>query len=535
MSNNSVYLCYDLKGIHSFIFAVPKLKYISGGSALIDRFDDETARGLHVDGTTYLFSGGGKGAYLCDNSEVATILQEKLVRAAHDEHLTIAIGRNQSYNEAAINADRLFPWLPSADQLDGHPCADSGLYPVPEESQIHPAILNRASKQGDQLNRRYEKTLLEALVLPSYVGDPDKLTFMRNVDARDEDDAGKHGAAALGNRNRWAIIYMDGNDMGSQHREAMKSYANDPRVLNQWISAMSIALGECCSEACRQATQFTLKAWASDQKAIAVSTQENGTVHLPIRPLIVGGDDIVVICHASHAFDFVKEACRVFGEASEAKNKASSIPLWPATGGRLSISAGILFAPVGLPLSTAVPYAESLMASAKGHGRRMKAHDGVPTPACIDWESVTEGFLDTPAARRQRDSLFFDPDINELVSLTRKPYTMDDFEELLKETENLNPDPQNPLPRTIGHAVMDGLSQSYWQRQIASARLGKNQQVLSAHLQEPETLKGKSGRWEAGSGKYQGKEVKMRSTDLVDMLSLLEEKARMSRPTVKED
>ena len=38
-ANSPWYVCYDLRAIQSYIFRVPKLKYIVGGSALVDRFD----------------------------------------------------------------------------------------------------------------------------------------------------------------------------------------------------------------------------------------------------------------------------------------------------------------------------------------------------------------------------------------------------------------------------------------------------------------------------------------------------------------
>ena len=60
----------------------------------------------------------------------------------------------------------------------------------------------------------------------------------------------------------------------------------------------------------------------------------------------------------------MKEVMRVFEECSM-KNKH----LWPATDNGLTISAGILYAPVGLPLHTAIPYAEKLLNSAKTRGR----------------------------------------------------------------------------------------------------------------------------------------------------------------------
>ena len=61
-----MYLCYDIRGIQSFIFRIPKLKYIIGGSAVIDRFDRETIKNLMLpQGCERLFTGGGKGTFSC--------------------------------------------------------------------------------------------------------------------------------------------------------------------------------------------------------------------------------------------------------------------------------------------------------------------------------------------------------------------------------------------------------------------------------------------------------------------------------------
>ena len=58
-------------------------------------------------------------------------------------------------------------------------------------------------------------------------------------------------------------------------------------------------------------------------------------------------------------------------DGKDAKKKE----LWVATNGELTISAGILYAPVTLPLSEAIDYAESLLASAKSKGRDLKEED----------------------------------------------------------------------------------------------------------------------------------------------------------------
>jgi CRISPR/Cas system-associated protein Cas10 (large subunit of type III CRISPR-Cas system) len=71
-NGEAMFLCYDLKGIQSFIFQVPKLKYIVGGSALIDRFDRVEAREVEERlGVRRVFSGGGRGVFVVDDKSKA--------------------------------------------------------------------------------------------------------------------------------------------------------------------------------------------------------------------------------------------------------------------------------------------------------------------------------------------------------------------------------------------------------------------------------------------------------------------------------
>ena len=65
------YVCYDLRAIQSFIFRVPRLKYIVGGSALIDHFDRDIAPAAAVNTDSKIFCAGGKGAFACEDSAEA--------------------------------------------------------------------------------------------------------------------------------------------------------------------------------------------------------------------------------------------------------------------------------------------------------------------------------------------------------------------------------------------------------------------------------------------------------------------------------
>jgi len=510
--SDKLYLCYDLKGIQSFIFAVPRVRYICGGSALIDRFDRETVPSIRIDGVQHIFSGGGKGAFYCNDAAAAQRLQHTLVAKAHADGLSICFGCNSDYTEAAHVTDSSYPFLPHPGELDGHPCQESGLYPV-SHGQIHPIISKRVFQKGDRIDRWFER---ELSVNEHHV-------FFHDVAQNSSE--GMFGCEALGARNRWAVIVMDGNNMGDQHRMALERLDRDHFIT--WLSRMSKDLHDCCRESCRQAIETVVNKWLKDDKSkseVARAKMDDGTTILPIRPLLVGGDDMIILCHVRYAFDFVRTACARFEALSKEKAIAAQqegIALWPATGGTITLTAGVLFAPVSLPLASALNYAELLLASAKNKGR--KHPHGKPAPACIDWESVTEGIIDTPQARRQRELVFFDNDINERITLTRRPYEIAELGqlfELMRSYAN--------VPATIRHQVLPGLRAGYWDRQVFVARLGKRDNPLVKDLEE---TKSSQGRWKPDNYLSSGEEKKGRVTDVIDALLLMEEDARMSWQT----
>ena len=520
------YLCYDLKGIQSFIFAVPRLRYICGGSAIIDRFDRGTAQDVNVTGAKLLFAGGGKGAFRCDDCAAAEKLQASLVEEAHKEGVGICFGRHSDYSEAANLANQSFPYLPDKSELDGQPCQESGLYPT-QPQKIHPMIAGRVRRKGepkgDRLDRYFEKVLLKGLTLPPGL-DAEQCEFFHDVDATS--DTGRFACAALGGRNRWAIICMDGNDMGAQHREAAQRWGQKETTYTTWLGKMSKALDDCSRKACRDAMQHVIDAWAKDEEEMRAATDGSSAVILPLRPLVVGGDDIIVLCHVRHAMEFVREACRSFTERSEwecQEARKQGVELWPASkSGGLTISAGILYAPVSLPLASAIPYAESLLASAKCLGRKRRPY-GEATPACVDWECVTEGLIDTPHARRQRELRFSDGDLDgEIVELTRRPYTISDIGDLMKLVKDYR-----EVPPAIRHQVLPAMRSGYWDRQVFTARLGKHHEALAEALDEGGDREHPKGRWKREKDKNNDK-IYIRSTDVVDPLLLLEEDARMN-------
>ena len=526
------FLCYDLKGIQSFIFQIPKLRRIVGGSALVDRFDRVTANSLGMKDVEYLFSGGGRGAYRCKDKNAASRAIKWLTAKAHDMGASIAFGRADTFSDAAHEAQELHSFLP--ENLKGHPCAESGLYPVTKEGDVHSTVAARWWSRGDEMTRWFELRLSASPMLQPQAG-PSAFFFrnleVSNTDDRDDQAEAQAASAALGNRNRWAIIAMDGNDMGRQFEAATRTHQGDALV--RWIRSASAAIDGASLDACIHGLNAVVTRWREDApkevKAATFTASHDGepSLCLPFRPLVIGGDDLLVLCHARYAFDFVRAACTRFSEVAATRSATykqnSGADLWPATGGRLTISTGVLFCSTTLPLSSALPYAESLLASAKSRGRQ-DPQEGQPAPPCVDWESVTESLLDTPAARRLREVRFVDDDLggNQIVELTQRPYAVQGLDQLKKLAERYS-----EIPHTIWLRLVREMRAGYWDRQVALARLAKRHPKIVSDLSEnQEGPMPKESRWKLAYG--------VRSTDVLDALGILEERARMSRTTVEE-
>lgn len=515
------YLAYDIRGIQSFLFAIPKLKSIIGGSALIDRFDRETIPEIaRSRGWDLVHSGGGRGLFRYEEHAVADEIAGALVKAAHQIGLDLRLGRADNLMDAAHCAEALFPFLP--EQSEGHPCSLSGLYPVERPSDVHPVVKKRHFDQGDRMDRWFERMVLEGRdgqsPLALHPALRQETVFFREV--QDDDgrgsEQGRAGLEALGGRRRWAVICMDGNDIGRQFASMSKLKLPDAELLD-WVRRAGQAIDDCGTTAFRKATERVLSEWIGTIGHERLPQCE-GKVVLPLRPLVLGGDDIALLCHPRFAASFVVEASRVFQETSQRHAAKSKRALWPASSQGLTISAGILYAPSSLPLASAIPYAESLLAMAKRAGRKI---DEKAPPACVDWESVTESMLDRPEFRRQRELVFRDEDLGEVVQLTQRPMQIASFDALQHDARELACKPVSLL-----HSLREGLRAPAFERQVFVNRLRKNHPDLAEALREPEpsVKKGKMDfgkRWRTGPG--------YRATDLLDMVGLVLEGRRLGQ------
>ncbi|NMA44956.1 MAG: hypothetical protein GX945_00185 [Lentisphaerae bacterium] len=142
--------------------------------------------------------------------------------------------------------------------------------------------------------------------------------------------------------NYVAIIHADGNSLG----QTLAKLSAEENYSQKWHQ-FSLSLDEATKAAAQRAftTHFKDHADYQDKKS------------LPFRPIILGGDDLTVICAASKGIDFTRDFLQAFAEECLLRQDA--------LGKALTACAGIAFVKKSYPFHFGVELAEQLCAQAK--------------------------------------------------------------------------------------------------------------------------------------------------------------------------
>lgn len=161
--------------------------------------------------------------------------------------------------------------------------------------------------------------------------------------------------------NDWiAIIHIDGNGLGKVVQRIgknKKDFANFSSNLNEATCAAA------------QATYHQL----------------NETYHLdrlsklPIRPVVLGGDDLTIICRGDLAIDYVQTFLQFFEQYTE-----------QLLGFKLTACGGIAYIKASYPFYYGYELAEQLCKYAKEHARELNSD---LTPSCLMFHKVQDSYI----------------------------------------------------------------------------------------------------------------------------------------------
>jgi hypothetical protein len=212
-------------------------------------------------------------------------------------------------------------------------------------------------------------------------------------------------------KNSWiAVIHADGNGLGNIVQKVCTNSTDAKRF--------SSLLDEITK--------------AAAQKAYWDVENDFKSKIIPIRPVVLGGDDLTLICRADLAVNFTHGFLREFEKQSKEQLKELSKKYEVVKQG-LTACAGIAFVKSSYPFHYAVGLAESLCKRAKGKAREINRD---LAPSCMMFHKLQDSFVEDYSEMAKRE---LTPQIN--LSFEAGPYylqgtnTIDDLLQNIKKLE----------------------------------------------------------------------------------------------------
>jgi hypothetical protein len=166
-----------------------------------------------------------------------------------------------------------------------------------------------------------------------------------------------------------ALVNVDGNAVGSG---AIKCDSDSARV--KFFHHNRVLL--------RRALKASIDAHCPDEG------------QAPLIPLMLGGDDLLVLCRAEIALPFVVTLCEQLAESQPEDGD----------GFKLTLGVGVVFAKHNIPIHRLHEVAEQLASSAKRRFRGL-TEAGMAGRSVIDWAVYSTSWVDDPVEVRRRDWL----------------------------------------------------------------------------------------------------------------------------------
>ncbi|HCF61177.1 MAG TPA: hypothetical protein DFS52_24665, partial [Myxococcales bacterium] len=315
---------YEAKGIQPYILATERLREMMGASALVESLERSLREALGDGGTIRMAAAGNATVRFEEESKLREfaehwpmLLSRKLpglqivqawapIKGSESEALKEVLAR--------LESDRNRPWaeLPEAGPLVAR-SARTGRPAVKRGKKDSEGLLDAATRAKAKVAGDGAADLLAAKLA---IGNRDLVTDM--------EDFGEGYVA---------VVHADGNGVGKRILSDVSKRDGD----GQW--RFSTAL----TEATRQAAIAAID-------ELDVRTEKGKP--LPLRPLVLGGDDFTVILPARHAIAFTEHFLSKFEEQTLAATDA--------LGGGFKACAGIALVKPGFPFHAAYDLAEAL-------------------------------------------------------------------------------------------------------------------------------------------------------------------------------
>jgi hypothetical protein len=424
----------DTIGIQRFVFASNRLRDVTAGSALVKRVTSQDFLQSNVAGienAMVLAAAGGNALLRFAGLEDAQRFAARYSRAlleqapgleaavAHRDYaagsLAAAIGAIQD-NLARAKAGRASQ-APLLGLAVTAPCTETRM-PASDVMTVSRAPGERPAPVSAAIaaRRRVQPPTSQLGTFTDAGGRTWQLEYPLDLD---------HLGRTFGDTSLLGVIHLDGNGIGaaiSAWLQERRGVTDDDRLAADYatLTGELTAVVAAALDAAVNAGRDSLT--PVDNGAVIASADldlrvelyaDRDTLYLPLRPVLLGGDDLTLICDGRLALDLAARALTAF-RATPA----------PTLGGKLSACAGVALVGTHFPFSRAYDVAAELCESAKKLVRARGLDE-----CALDWQFVPAGTADDLSALRAGYAAVVGQRANgaqpPAPRLTMRPYLLD--------------------------------------------------------------------------------------------------------------
>lgn len=393
----------SIQGIQSYIFQTNELKDIIGASELVnkicDDFVDTYGEKSRNKGEMIIHAAGNIKCIFDDEAACRRAVRD-FPRRAMEMAPGITISQavvkleDNGYSEKAEELERLL------QAQRNHPVKSltTGLMAM-ERSRTTglPATqIEKKEEKGKETVEYFDEMTVAKRKVPETEKksdyDPTKAKdlYFKLTGDKIEHDRRPYDTKDLTDRNDWiAVIHADGNGIG----DIVAKIGKDSKVMSRFSTELDNA-----TQAAAQIAYGTIREEAEKAKK------------LPIRPVVIGGDDLTVICRGYLAVDFVTAYLKAFEEQTKEKFKDLIPQIDNEEANKLlskglTACAGIAFIKSSYPFYYGYDLAEALCGEAKKDAKsdKVKEANGNQAPSCLMFHKVQSSFVEEYAEIKRKE------------------------------------------------------------------------------------------------------------------------------------
>lgn len=367
-----------IHGIQRFIFETGKLKEIVGGSEFVEQvcgklFQEAVESIGKYNKDNLIVSAAGKVIYLFEEAASCQHIATTYVKNIKEKipELTIV--------QAAVSLNRR-TMRDALELLDERLETQRSRMPTPHGMGL--IISERARRTGkpgvkeDQDSDNPDALLDRSQVVKQAFSG--KNTLIEKI-APNQGITFPTDLEELAKEGNWiAVIHADGNSMGKIVQGLLREAEEQKKDVRNLLSKFSKKINEA-----------TQKATQSAFKQVVLPSTDLSKEEPPLRPLLLGGDDLSLIIRADLALDFT----HIFLQQFEANTKTLYSELGiPSLKNGLTACAGIAYIKRNYPIHYGMTLAESMSSYAKKVAKAVSGKES--TPSCIAFHKVQSSFVE---------------------------------------------------------------------------------------------------------------------------------------------